>query len=452
MKPYQELPRSPSHLTRARRPHVRGPPPARTPYGCGTGRLRTARSEPFPALAVEAIAVYKRRLPVWQNLCLNMNKPLQKDRKLNVKQTTAAKNNDPCQRPRTGSAAAREGVSRLRRTISALHPVLLIYEEEGTKATFRALGVVLSAPKEEALGAHHPSRRPPLRSSPALTPLRCLERIITPSRRVNPLLALFGGPAAVQRQPIPASLGQSPLSGSPPRPPAGQRPQRSRGVRKPADLEGCDSYLNTQNTARALSPGKDTRTGGSGGGPPPPRAGGGTHSAAASREKSGVPLRPARRRQPLAMRLCGRGWLFCGVLRLPAGPSPLWALVLGRALPWCAPPRPEGKAWYGLWAGGQAPSPRGARGLRSSNPFTRRQEEEWRRRNRSALAYIAAAAVGMVGMSYAAVPLYRLYCQVPGSPAARRRRQFLATRGGGRSAGRRRWRSLTPFPSVRRRA
>lgn len=60
--------------------------------------------------------------------------------------------------------------------------------------------------------------------------------------------------------------------------------------------------------------------------------------------------------------------------------------------------------------------PWGARGLRSSNPFTRKQEEEWRRRNRSALAYIAAAAVGMVGMSYAAVPLYRLYCQVPGAP------------------------------------
>lgn len=145
------------------------------------------------------------------------------------------------------------------------------------------------------------------------------------------------------------------------------------------------------------------------------------------------------------MGLCGRGWARCGALRLPGGPGPLWALALARALPrpcriggW-VPPRPEGKARYGLWsaAGGRAPAPRGARGLRSSNPFTRRQEEEWRRRNRSALAYIAAAAVGMVGMSYAAVPLYRLYCQVPGRPAAprpcRRRLQLRPAREGRRS-------------------
>ncbi|XP_042658310.1 cytochrome c oxidase assembly protein COX11, mitochondrial isoform X2 [Tyto alba] len=111
------------------------------------------------------------------------------------------------------------------------------------------------------------------------------------------------------------------------------------------------------------------------------------------------------------MGLCGRGWARCGALRLPAGPGPLWALALGRALRWQG-----GRARYGLWAGagGRSPAPREARGLRSSNPFTRRQEEEWRRRNRSALAYIAAAAVGMVGMSYAAVPLYRLYCQATG--------------------------------------
>uniref|UniRef100_A0A8D0F2G2 Cytochrome c oxidase assembly protein COX11, mitochondrial n=1 Tax=Strix occidentalis caurina TaxID=311401 RepID=A0A8D0F2G2_STROC len=119
------------------------------------------------------------------------------------------------------------------------------------------------------------------------------------------------------------------------------------------------------------------------------------------------------------MGLCGRGWARGGGL--------LWALrwALPRALPrpgaagggW-APPRPEGGAPHSLWAaaaaGGRSPAPWGVRGLRSSNPFTRRQEEEWRRRNRSALAYIAAAAVGMVGMSYAAVPLYRLYCQTTG--------------------------------------
>lgn len=40
------------------------------------------------------------------------------------------------------------------------------------------------------------------------------------------------------------------------------------------------------------------------------------------------------------------------------------------------------------------------------------QEEEWRNRNRTVLTYIAAAGVGMIGLSYASVPLYRLYCQV----------------------------------------
>ncbi|XP_007889223.2 cytochrome c oxidase assembly protein COX11, mitochondrial isoform X1 [Callorhinchus milii] len=51
---------------------------------------------------------------------------------------------------------------------------------------------------------------------------------------------------------------------------------------------------------------------------------------------------------------------------------------------------------------------------RHKNPFTQNQEEEWRRRNKTVLTYVAAAAIGMIGMSYAAVPLYRLYCQATG--------------------------------------
>lgn len=51
---------------------------------------------------------------------------------------------------------------------------------------------------------------------------------------------------------------------------------------------------------------------------------------------------------------------------------------------------------------------------RRKNPFTQNQEEEWRRRNKTVLTYVAAAAIGMIGMSYAAVPLYRLYCQATG--------------------------------------
>ncbi|XP_057388345.1 cytochrome c oxidase assembly protein COX11, mitochondrial-like [Balaenoptera acutorostrata] len=51
---------------------------------------------------------------------------------------------------------------------------------------------------------------------------------------------------------------------------------------------------------------------------------------------------------------------------------------------------------------------------KSTNPFTRAQEEDWRRRNKTILTHVAAAAVGMLGASYAAVPLYRLYCQTTG--------------------------------------
>ncbi|XP_034497683.1 cytochrome c oxidase assembly protein COX11, mitochondrial isoform X2 [Ailuropoda melanoleuca] len=51
---------------------------------------------------------------------------------------------------------------------------------------------------------------------------------------------------------------------------------------------------------------------------------------------------------------------------------------------------------------------------KSTNPFTRAQEDDWRRRNKTVLTYVAAAAVGMLGASYAAVPLYRLYCQTTG--------------------------------------
>uniref|UniRef100_A0A8C8Z141 Cytochrome c oxidase copper chaperone COX11 n=1 Tax=Prolemur simus TaxID=1328070 RepID=A0A8C8Z141_PROSS len=51
---------------------------------------------------------------------------------------------------------------------------------------------------------------------------------------------------------------------------------------------------------------------------------------------------------------------------------------------------------------------------KSTNPFTRAQEEDWRRRNKTVLTYVVAAAVGMLGASYAAVPLYRLYCQTTG--------------------------------------
>ena len=38
----------------------------------------------------------------------------------------------------------------------------------------------------------------------------------------------------------------------------------------------------------------------------------------------------------------------------------------------------------------------------------------WRKGNRATLTYVVALAVAVVGMSYAAVPLYRLFCQASG--------------------------------------
>lgn len=52
------------------------------------------------------------------------------------------------------------------------------------------------------------------------------------------------------------------------------------------------------------------------------------------------------------------------------------------------------------------------RGVKTRNSKFKGQEEEWKTRNKTILTYIAAAGVGMIGLSYAAVPLYRLYCQV----------------------------------------
>jgi len=57
---------------------------------------------------------------------------------------------------------------------------------------------------------------------------------------------------------------------------------------------------------------------------------------------------------------------------------------------------------------------RGAKSRSRREKETKSQEQEWKTRNKTVLTYIAAAGVGMIGLSYAAVPLYRLYCQASG--------------------------------------
>ncbi|KAJ3608476.1 hypothetical protein NHX12_025523 [Muraenolepis orangiensis] len=55
------------------------------------------------------------------------------------------------------------------------------------------------------------------------------------------------------------------------------------------------------------------------------------------------------------------------------------------------------------------------RGVKSrSNKHTQSQEDKWTTNNKTVLTYITAAGVGMIGLSYASVPLYRLYCQASG--------------------------------------
>ncbi|KAM7370326.1 hypothetical protein PAMP_009882 [Pampus punctatissimus] len=55
-----------------------------------------------------------------------------------------------------------------------------------------------------------------------------------------------------------------------------------------------------------------------------------------------------------------------------------------------------------------------SRGTKSRRRQSKSQEEEWKTKNKTVLTYITAAGVGMIGLSYAAVPLYRLYCQASG--------------------------------------
>ncbi|XP_066474365.1 cytochrome c oxidase assembly protein COX11, mitochondrial [Tiliqua scincoides] len=82
-----------------------------------------------------------------------------------------------------------------------------------------------------------------------------------------------------------------------------------------------------------------------------------------------------------------------------------------------APPARVAAAGWGPWRArlclhGSRLGDCGGRRESSSNRYE--QQEGWRRRNRTVLTYLAAGVVGMAGLSYAAVPLYRLYCQATG--------------------------------------
>ncbi|XP_007947843.1 cytochrome c oxidase assembly protein COX11, mitochondrial [Orycteropus afer afer] len=111
--------------------------------------------------------------------------------------------------------------------------------------------------------------------------------------------------------------------------------------------------------------------------------------------------------------LCGWRWSYAGsVTRTGEGVEPflrLWSRGTGSA--------ERGLRRLGTWGRRRMTqdfTSQPPRRTKRTNPFTRAQEEDWRRRNKTVLTYVTAAAVGMLGASYAAVPLYRLYCQTTG--------------------------------------
>ncbi|KAL4673098.1 hypothetical protein H8957_009097 [Semnopithecus entellus] len=116
-----------------------------------------------------------------------------------------------------------------------------------------------------------------------------------------------------------------------------------------------------------------------------------------------------------------RGVTFCGWRWIHPG-SP--ARAAERVEPFLRPEwsgtggAEKGLRWLGTWKHCSLPARHPAlqppRRPKSSDPFTRAHVEEWRQRNKTTLTYVAAVAVAMLGASYAAVPLYRLYCQTTG--------------------------------------
>lgn len=109
--------------------------------------------------AAEAVAVYKRRLPARHNLCLDIDKPGQKDRERTVKHTL--------EKTMTRVSARTAGALRAERGRPPPPggPCCEPVRNAETKATFRALGPALSAPEAPA-----GTPVPPRCSSPALAP------------------------------------------------------------------------------------------------------------------------------------------------------------------------------------------------------------------------------------------------------------------------------------------
>ncbi|XP_062975973.1 cytochrome c oxidase assembly protein COX11, mitochondrial [Elgaria multicarinata webbii] len=100
-----------------------------------------------------------------------------------------------------------------------------------------------------------------------------------------------------------------------------------------------------------------------------------------------------------------RGWACLGAPSARGwGPWRAWLRLHGNGKP----------AGVGRRAESTGPLADGRREQQQQRRWRQQQQENWSRRNRTVLTYLAAGVVGMAGVSYAAVPLYRLYCQATG--------------------------------------
>jgi len=71
------------------------------------------------------------------------------------------------------------------------------------------------------------------------------------------------------------------------------------------------------------------------------------------------------------------------------------------------------KTFYGRLFSGGGPS-FGIQGMVTKRPYTEKREQKIKDKNKSFGLYLFAGIAGMVGLSYAFVPLYRMFCQVTG--------------------------------------
>lgn len=123
-----------------------------------------------------------------------------------------------------------------------------------------------AAPQQPAGRSPRPPPRPAARPDPAAVLTADNRPLSLSLSRVTRSWRTLGRPRC--RPAPPGSVRPTPAGGGAARGPGGGVPGRAPGVRKPAALKGCDSYLDTRTTARAVPLGRERQPAGPGGIPP----------------------------------------------------------------------------------------------------------------------------------------------------------------------------------------